>query len=37
MTRKNLLVFFCFLLHVADFLCDGLECVFVIGILHLQL
>ena len=37
MTRKSLLVFFCFLLDVTDFLCDGLEGVFVIGILHLQL
>jgi hypothetical protein len=35
--RKSLLVFFCLLLHVADFLRDGLESVFVIGILHLQL
>ena len=34
---KNLLVFFRFLLHVADFLRDGLEGVFVVGILHLQL
>lgn len=34
---EDSLVFFCFLLNVADLLGDGLKGVFVVRVLHLQL
>lgn len=35
--RQDVLVFFVFLFHVTDFLCDGLKGVLVVGVLDLQL